>query len=80
MHLCPKCGSSALRQSRARGFEGMRSLLTKRRPHRCSSCQWRGWITIGETAQAPGISLREYTVEPDLSEIDDQLAKPISLR
>jgi hypothetical protein len=39
---CRKCGGVLMR-SRSRGLDGLLKLLTRRRPHRCRGCGWRGW-------------------------------------
>jgi hypothetical protein len=39
---CRKCGGVLMR-SKSRGLEAFLKLLTRRRPHRCRRCGWRGW-------------------------------------
>ena len=42
---CPECKSKSLRRSRTRNrWERWRKQITDKRPYRCRSCQWRGWL------------------------------------
>lgn len=42
---CPRCGKMNLHRSHSRTFgEKLRKLTTLRRPYRCHSCGWRGWV------------------------------------
>jgi len=43
---CPRCDEAMVR-SRTRGYEYVVKLFTRRRPHRCTSCGWRGWRRDG---------------------------------
>lgn len=48
MAHCPSCKSDRLRRSRTRSrWERWRKEITGRRPYRCLSCNWRGWLPIG---------------------------------
>jgi hypothetical protein len=44
MRRCPECGSERIHLSRTKGrWEFLRRHLTKKRIHRCHTCEWRGW-------------------------------------
>lgn len=47
MAHCPDCKSKNLRRSRSRNrWERWRKAITDKRPYRCQSCQWRGWLPL----------------------------------
>jgi hypothetical protein len=39
---CPQC-SKRLERSHRRSFERFVGVFTRRRPHKCVHCGWRGW-------------------------------------
>ena len=41
---CRRCGSRYLRRSHVRVWELPFKHMTRRRPHRCEDCRWRGWV------------------------------------
>lgn len=42
---CPRCGVMNLHRSHSRNLgEKLRKFTTLRRPYRCHSCGWRGWV------------------------------------
>lgn len=42
---CPRCGKMNLHRSHSRDLgEKLRKFTTLRRPYRCHSCGWRGWV------------------------------------
>lgn len=43
---CPRCDEAVVR-SRTSGYEFVVKLFTRRRPHRCTRCGWRGWRRAG---------------------------------
>ena len=47
MSRCPKCSKENVHRSRTRNWwERWRKEITGKRPYRCSSCNWRGWMVI----------------------------------
>lgn len=74
---CPHCGSSHVRRSHLRRWEFLVKGFTRRRPHRCEDCRWRGWVVHAHHVR--GEHLRLHTAEaimpqpgePDLSAIDN---------
>ena len=47
MSHCPKCNSKDVRRSQTRSrWERWRKEITGKRPYRCRSCNWRGWMVI----------------------------------
>ena len=47
MVLCPQCGGTQLKRSRARGPERLFKSLSSYKTYRCSDCKWRGWLSTG---------------------------------
>ena len=44
---CPKCENAEYYQSRMKSaFEKARRAILKKRPYRCHSCNYRGWVKI----------------------------------
>jgi hypothetical protein len=56
-----------------RFWEGAFKRLTRRRPHRCDDCRWRGWV-LHEHGHHPRLHTAEAVAppqgDPDLSAID----------
>jgi hypothetical protein len=44
MNACPKCGFTVQRSRAYSSFEHFRKRFTRKRPHRCLNCGWRGWM------------------------------------
>ena len=70
---CPVCESGRLHRSRVRNLpERVRRWMTPKRPFRCDTCKWRGWlvpITLGspnalEHPQAPELTLLDQLGPP----------------
>jgi hypothetical protein len=43
---CPRCASRFITRSATRWWERPRRWLSERRPYRCHSCSWRGWLKL----------------------------------
>jgi hypothetical protein len=78
---CPRCGSSNVRRSRVRIWEVPLKPLTRRRPHRCEECRWRGWVVHEHHRHGSQRRLHVADAnapnpgEPDLSAIDESMGK-----
>jgi hypothetical protein len=47
MDRCPKCGGRNIHASRARSiWDRWRKSISRKRPHRCPTCGWRGWADV----------------------------------
>ena len=44
---CRRCHAHDLHRSHVRSWEHVLKLLTSRRPYRCGTCGWRGWLASG---------------------------------
>jgi hypothetical protein len=71
---CPKCQRATLHRSATRTlFERLLKKMTNKRLHRCSDCDWRGWVTpspIGTTLKTAVM----WCEPPSMDEIDQALA------
>jgi predicted RNA-binding Zn-ribbon protein involved in translation (DUF1610 family) len=65
---CPRCGSTAIRRSHARGVEQVRKKMTAKRLFRCEACEWRGWR---EPKEAPPSFFKAGELSLDLAVLDD---------
>ena len=78
---CPHCGSSHVRRLRVRLWEVPLEAFTRRRPHRCEDCRWRGWVVHQHYrhGEHPRLHTAEAIVpqpgEPDLTAIDGSLSR-----
>ena len=78
---CPHCGSIHVRRSRVRPWEAPFKALTRRRPHRCEDCRWRGWLVHEHHHHGahPHLHTAEALVPPqgapDLTAIDGTLSR-----
>ena len=78
---CPKCGSVHIRRSRPRPWEYVVKRFTRKRPHRCENCRWRGWLVHqrrrggGHLAVETKNAVAPAPREPDLNAIDDGLRR-----
>jgi len=81
MMKCPHCASSRIRRSHVRPWELPFKAFTRRRPHRCQDCRWRGWLVHvhhkhGEHAHLhTAESFVPQPGEPDLTAIDSSLSR-----
>jgi len=79
---CPRCGSSHIHRSHLRFWEQPVKAITRRRPHRCETCRWRGWLVHehhhhhGEHPHIPAAdALVPPQGEPDLTAIDSSISR-----
>ena len=78
---CPHCGSTHVRRSRVRLWEWPLKPLTRKRPHRCENCRWRGWLVHQHHrhGEHPKLQVQDAAGpkpgEPDLNAIDDNLRR-----
>src|SRR5437870_5823897 len=90
MSKCPRCKAEEIYRSRARSrWETWRKEFTRKRPHRCRACGWRGWViatTPGSVAEDPNpivsgvashVTVLEGTIvtPPEDREADFQLGR-----
>jgi len=67
MQQCPKCASRDVHRSRSRNrWERLRGEITRKRPHRCYTCRWRGWgEETGPTFTAAERAMAERAIAPE---------------
>ena len=81
MMKCPHCGSSHVRRSHLHFWEVPLKRLTRKRPHRCEDCRWRGWLlhVHHQHGEHPHLHAVDALVppqgEPDLSAIDASISR-----
>ena len=74
---CPHCGSNHIRRAHMRFWETAFKRFTRKRPHRCEDCRWRGWLRHEHRQHGthPRLHTADAVVppqgDPDLSAIDD---------
>jgi len=66
--VCGACASASVRRSRVSGaLEHIRLQLAEKRPYRCYSCGWRGWLDVGPVIPPPATAV---VSRPDLRALD----------
>ena len=70
---CPKCKSADPRRSQTRLWELPLKFLTRRRPHRCRECGWRGWTVSAQSVDTSAVALAadDEPADPDFSALDE---------
>jgi len=64
---CPRCRGVMYRSHSRTFLERARKVFTSRRPFRCESCGWRGWISELDAVSFAPVDPHE---PPDLASID----------
>jgi hypothetical protein len=72
---CPSCHQGPIHRAHARGWlERTRKQLTRRQPHRCALCGWRGWMSPVETLHHQAFGAVEAEAV-DLRAVDAAVAR-----
>jgi FlaA1/EpsC-like NDP-sugar epimerase len=70
--VCARCSKGRLHRSRAKTlFERARKEFSVKRPYRCDSCGWRGWLPVIEHAVPLAV---DEVAAPELSLLDRAVA------
>ena len=72
---CPSCRQGPIHRAHTRGWvERARKHLTRRRPHRCALCDWRGWLSPVEALHHQAFGAVEAEAV-DLRAVDAAVAR-----